>query len=82
MKHTEINPNIKLLTIVLEGQEVGNRELIDINLLDEGLEVAVVSLKKEITLFVGEKRIQDFHNIIYVHPIGVHDLHSEPQKTD
>ncbi|CAA6663072.1 unnamed protein product [Spirodela intermedia] len=59
MKPIEINPNMKLLAIVLKGQEVDSKGLIDINLLDESLEVTVVGLKKGITLFAREKKLKD-----------------------
>ncbi|CAA6653646.1 unnamed protein product [Spirodela intermedia] len=81
MKSTKINPSIKLLTIMLEGQEVGSRRLIDINLLDEGLEVTIVGLMGEIALFTREKRLKDSHNLTDICSIDVHGLHSEPQKT-
>ncbi|CAA6656647.1 unnamed protein product [Spirodela intermedia] len=67
MKSTMINPSIKLLVIALEGQEVSSRRLIDMNLLDEGLEATVV-------------RLEDLHNTTNVRPVGVHSLHSQPQE--
>ncbi|CAA6674879.1 unnamed protein product [Spirodela intermedia] len=81
MKSSEINLNIELLAIVLKGQEVNSRELTDINLLDEGLEATVVGLKREITLFAGEKRLEDLHNSTNICSIDVHSLHSESQET-
>ncbi|CAA6673291.1 unnamed protein product [Spirodela intermedia] len=81
MKSTEINLNIKVLTIMLEGQEVGSRGLIKINLLDEGLEATVMSLKREFALFAREKRLKDLHNSIDVHLVDVNSLHSEPRET-
>ncbi|CAA6657197.1 unnamed protein product [Spirodela intermedia] len=80
MNSIEINPRIKLLAIALEGQEVGSRRLIDINLLDEGLEPTIVGLNRDITLFAREKRLKDLHNAIDVHLVGIHNLHSESQE--
>ncbi|CAA7390786.1 unnamed protein product [Spirodela intermedia] len=81
MKFTKINLSIKFLAIVLEGQEVSSRGLIDINFLDESLEVTVVGLKREIVLFVGEKKLKDLHNLIDVRSVGIYGLHSKPQET-
>ncbi|CAA7403883.1 unnamed protein product [Spirodela intermedia] len=61
--------DIKLLMIVLEGQEVDSKELIDINLLDEGMEAIIVGLKREIDLFAEEKSHEDLHNSIDIRPI-------------
>ncbi|CAA6669514.1 unnamed protein product [Spirodela intermedia] len=79
-RSTEINLSIKLLVIALEGQEVNSKRLIDINLLDQGSEVIIVGLKREIILFVKEKRLKDLHNVTNVCLINIYGLHSESQE--
>ncbi|CAA6656646.1 unnamed protein product [Spirodela intermedia] len=77
IKSIEINLNIKLIVITMEGQEVRSRGLIDIRLLDDGLEATIVGQKREIVLFAGEKRLEDLYNLTNVHPIDVYGLHSK-----
>ncbi|CAA6670432.1 unnamed protein product [Spirodela intermedia] len=65
MKPIEIDPSMKLLVIVLKGQEVDSKGLIDIHLLDESLEVTVVSLKKRITFICKRKETQRLISLYY-----------------
>ncbi|CAA7406408.1 unnamed protein product [Spirodela intermedia] len=81
MKFTEINFNIKLLIIMLEGQKINSKGLIDINFLNESRKASIVGLKREIILFTRENRFEDLHNVTNICLVGIHDLYSEPQET-
>lgn len=45
MKATQIDLNIELLAIVLKSQEISSRWLIEVDLLNKGLKMTVMSLK-------------------------------------
>lgn len=45
MKVTYVDPSIEFLTIALKSQEIGGGWLTDVNLLNKGLKMIVVSLK-------------------------------------
>lgn len=78
-KPIEINLDIKLLMMLLKGQKISGRRLIHINLLNEGLKVVVIGLKRLIVLFAKKKRLKDLHNMSNVHLDGVYGLYGESQ---
>lgn len=78
-KPIEINPDIELLTMLLKGQKISGERLIYINLLNEGLKVVVIGLKRLIVLFARKKRFKDLHNMPNVHLDGVYGIYGESQ---
>lgn len=60
MKVTYVDPSIEFLTIALKSQEIGGEWLTDVNLLNKGLKMIVVSLKWEMALLVREMASKSF----------------------